>query len=300
VGRMLVLACLPWLTWMVVGSLLLFAVLRIAGGRINLDRLLELHANQSGSAQSLSFVLALPVLVMIVLFIVQVSQLMIGTIVTHYAAYAAARAAAVWIPARLSVGEKANCISSYYPDPNAKDQVLPSLLGPTDGGMWFVVRPGSVKYDKITSAAVMACMSISPSRDVGVPLSNQGVVAAEIIGAAYSEFLPRSTNNAAIPGRIRHKLAYAMANTSVEMRFYHKNSEPPLATHYVKDDIGEFYPNEIGWQDLIEVTVRPLVGCWRGISSAMTKSLRRSAIRATSTRIRCPPRPPFAMKGRSC
>jgi hypothetical protein len=47
-----------------------------------------------------------------------------------------------------------------------------------------------------------------------------------------------------------------MANTTLEMKFYHKNSEPPLVTHYLKDDIGEFYANEIGWQDEITLTVR--------------------------------------------
>jgi hypothetical protein len=119
-GRMVVAACLPWLAWLVIASLLLVITLRVAGAKMNLARLRRIHADQTGSVQSLSFVLALPFLVMIVLFIVQVSQLMIGTIVVHYAAYAAARAAAVWIPAKLSVGEGANCISSYYPDPSAR------------------------------------------------------------------------------------------------------------------------------------------------------------------------------------
>jgi hypothetical protein len=228
----------------------------VAGGKPNLAKLRRIHEDQGGSAQSLSFVLTMPFFVMIVLFIVQVSQLMIGTIVVHYAAYAAARAAAVWIPARLSVGEGANCISSYYVDSSAKDQVAPSLLGPTEGGMWFVIQPGSMKYDKIASAAVMACMPICPSRDVGVALSSRGQTAAEIIKSAYDAFLPASTTNPAISRRIRNKLAYAMANTTLEMKFYHKNSEPPLVTHYLKDDIGEFYANEIGWQDEITLTVR--------------------------------------------
>ena len=54
---------------------------------------------------------------MIMMFIVQVSQLMIGTIVVHYAAFAAARTAIVWIPARLGLEESENCISVYDLDP---------------------------------------------------------------------------------------------------------------------------------------------------------------------------------------
>ena len=256
VGRVIVLACMPWIAWLALACLLLIVVLRVSGAKLNIGRLMKIHADQCGSVQSLSFVLVLPLVVMIVLFIVQVSQLMIGTIIVHYAAYATARAAAVWIPARLSTGEGANCISSYYVDPNAKDQTMPSLLGPTKGGLWHVIQSGSAKYDKITQAAVMACMPICPSRDVGAKLSSQGQTMAESLASAYSVSSPSSKNNAAIPGRIENKLAYAMAHTTVEMKFFHKNSEPPLMTHYLNDDIGEFYGNEIGWQDQIAVTVR--------------------------------------------
>jgi hypothetical protein len=42
----------------------------------------------------------------------------------------------------------------------------------------------------------------------------------------------------------------------VEIRFFHKNEEPPLVTYYEPDDLGEFYFNEVGWQDPITVTVR--------------------------------------------
>jgi hypothetical protein len=234
----------------------LTALCRASHAKLDLRRLVRLHGNEVGSVQSLSFVLVLPLFVMIVLFIVQVSQLMIATVVVHYAAYSAARTAAVWIPANLSGGEGPNCISSYSPDPSAGNQTMPSLLGPTSGGMWFVIQPGSPKYNKITSAAAMALMSICPSRDVGVTLPSQDSAAADVLKTAYSAFLPASTSNSAISGRIEHKLAYALANTTVELRFYHQNSEPPLATYGLASDAGEFYANEIDWQDEIEVTVR--------------------------------------------
>ena len=57
--------------------------------------------------QSLSFVLTLPVFIFIMMMIVQVSQLMIGIVVVHYAAFAAARSAAVWIPAAMPAPEVA-------------------------------------------------------------------------------------------------------------------------------------------------------------------------------------------------
>ena len=44
-------------------------------------------------------------------------------------------------------------------------------------------------------------------------------------------------------------------NTQVEVRFYHKNQEPPLMTYDLPDDPNEFYFNEVGWQDPITVTV---------------------------------------------
>ena len=130
-GRTVVVACLPWVAWSAIACLLLFLLLRATAATINLARLRQIHRDEVGGAQSLSFVLALPVLIMVVMFIVQISQLMIATVVVEYSAYAAARAAAVWIPARISGGEGANCISSYVSDPTGPDQAEPSPLGPT-------------------------------------------------------------------------------------------------------------------------------------------------------------------------
>ena len=261
-GRAVLMACVPWLALLAVSLLVLYVLIRASRAKVDLRRLPRLHGDQLGSAQTLSFVLTLPLFVMVILFIVQVSQLMIATIVVHYAAVATARAATVWIPAGLPAPEGPNCISMYYPDPEGTDQSPPVLdpesagYGPSAGGMTFVVEPGSAKYDKIASAAVMACMPISPSRDVGAKLSGQGSMAADIIKAAYSALAPASQTNAATAKRIENKLAYAMANTAVEIRFRHKNSEPPLGTYFIGDDIGEFRYNEIGWQDQITVTVK--------------------------------------------
>ena len=72
--------------------------------------------------QSLSFVLTLPLFIMVMMMIVQVSQLMIGMVVVHYAAFAAARSAAVWIPAAMRRAGAAQlhqflCRRSRRPEP---------------------------------------------------------------------------------------------------------------------------------------------------------------------------------------
>ena len=113
--------CIPWLALLAGAFALVALLLRINGSRIRLRRLWSLHRDESGSAQSLSFVLTLPLFVMVMLFIVQVSQLMIGTIVVHYAAFATARSAIVWIPAEMEPPEWRNCISFYRLDPDAEE-----------------------------------------------------------------------------------------------------------------------------------------------------------------------------------
>lgn len=259
-SRAIVLACVPWAAVLAASLLVAWGLLRMSNARLQPRRLRLLHGDQAGSVQSLSFVLTLPLFVMVMMLIVQVSQLMIGIVVVHYAAYAAARSAVVWIPAALPSPEGPNCISAYGPDPTATDQVIPVLdpqqsgYGPGQGGVTYLVQPGSLKYAKITSAAVLACAPISPSRDLGYGADAGG--AGAVLKAAYADMAPGSRSNAAVPRRLDNKLAYALNNTSVEIRFFHKNLEPPLVTYFEPPDPGEFYFNEIGWQDPVTVKVK--------------------------------------------
>jgi len=237
-----------------------WVLVRFSRAQLRLGRLLELHRDEVGSVQSLSFVLTLPLFIVIMMMIVQVSQLMIGTVVVHYAAFAAARSAAVWIPAAMAAPEGPCCISSYSIDPDAPDQVAPELdptaanYGPSSGGLTYKIEPGSRKFDKIASAAILACVPISPSRDLGLQAPTAAAMAS-VLKNAYGTLSPSSGSNSAIGPRLDRKLAYAMNNTEVEIRFFHKNQEPPLETYYEPDDLGEFYFNEVGWQDTITVTV---------------------------------------------
>ena len=170
--RAAITACWPCVVVLVGLVLAAHFLVRLSNGRLRLGRLRRLHGDQAGSVQTLSFVLTLPIFIMVMMLIVQVSQLMIGLIVVHYAAYAAARSAVVWIPAN-TLSEPSNCISLYEVDPDAPNQVAPMLdprapnFGPTAGGLTYLVQPGSDKYNRIASAAILACMPISPSRDLG-------------------------------------------------------------------------------------------------------------------------------------
>ena len=263
-NRAVLLACLPWLALLMASIFAAWALARFSRARLRLGRLRRLHRNEVGAAQTLAFVLTLPVFVWVLMFIVQVSQLMIGAVVVQYAAFATARAASVWIPAGLAGtdAEGENRISTLAPDPNATDQTPPTL-DPTDpnygapqGEVTFLLNPGSAKYNKIASAAVLAVVPISPSKDYGFQAADQAA-ALGTLQAAYQTLTPNSTTKTGLDKRLDHKLAYAANNTEVEVRIHHKNEELPLqVTWGLPDDPGQYYDNEIGWQDLIEVKVK--------------------------------------------
>ncbi|MBN1909448.1 MAG: pilus assembly protein [Pirellulales bacterium] len=280
-GRAILTACLPWAGLMVllVGCLVL--LVRLNRSRPNLRRLWRLHADQRGSAQSLSFVLTLPIFVMIMLFILQISQIMIGLIVVQYSAFAAARSAIVWIPARLGT-EWENCIGVHVLDPDATDQVQPSPEGPTDGGLTFIVTPGGPKYEKIRRAAVLACVPICPSRDLGLSLGSQGQTTADTLTRAFQAMAPRTLGVGAVPRRTRDKLAYADKATQIEIRFHHRNTDaphwPPPVVFYETYGIEApyFFHNELDWQDDVTITVHHDMALLPGPGRFLSKTVRRA------------------------
>jgi hypothetical protein len=262
-GRTMLIACLPWLVTLLASFLALLLLLRLSRARWDLRRLLRLHNDQVGTVQSLSFVLTLPLFVMIMMLMVQVSQLMIGQIVVEYAAVAAARAAIVWIPAyRVDRNgtdiEKWNCVSGYTEDTTADNQQW-SLSGPSDGGMTFMLNQSGDKYQKIRMAAVLACTPISPSRFfASIPPPPVNTLAS--LESVYEAMMkPEALSNARIRERLTNKLAYAMSEDilGVQVRFYHSNQEPALV-HWGQSPADWEYVEgqEVGWQDPITVTVR--------------------------------------------
>ena len=270
--REILIQLAPWAAILVGSVVVLVWLVMLSGARLRLDLLRGLHRQQDGSVQSLSFVLTLPAFIMFMMLIVQTTQLMIGQVVVEYAAIAAARSAMVWVPAPSADGtipsvtivpgqampvpwplsqEAENCISSIGPSGDQSN---------SQGGTRYQVSPGSPKFQKILSAAVLACLPIAPSRSVpqtgGQGGQNSPVAqAAPILQQAYMAVSPTSASNPKIGQRLANKLAYSLSNTQMQLTFVHKSGEPPLTTWFVPADVGEFYANEVGWQDELQVTV---------------------------------------------
>jgi hypothetical protein len=246
-GRAVLYDCWPWLALWVLSGACLWLLVRVNRGRFRLRRLWRLHQDQGGSAQSLSFVLTLPLFIVVLFFIVQISQLMIGTMMVHYAAFASARAAIVWIPAQLATpydpasAAAENCVGNYVPDPETLDQVPPNdddtdivAFQPTAGGMTYRITQWGPKEAKILPAAWIACLPICPSRDLGLSLPGNAALVANTLKSAYHSLAPATSGTASsgsVDKRLERKLAYAIATTFVEATFYHGNQsnlEPPL------------------------------------------------------------------------
>ncbi len=286
-GRSVLQGCWPWMAWWVGSCGLLWLLARAGRGRLRWGRLRRLHGDQRGTAQGLSFVLVLPLFIFVIMFIVQVSQLWIAEMVVHYAAYTGARAAAVWIPARLEGGvETENCVWAYEDDLSLPDPTAPITdpddpnFGPAQNaavGDYYRMAPLGRKYEKIRSAVVLALVPISPSRDLGFDLPDQATTTWGILDRAFQAMAPNpASGTGAITRRLRNKLAYAANNAEVEVRFFHSRVEPYLLnwrptypdhdpfpwlpesdprSPEPPDDLYEFRANEIGWQDQITVTV---------------------------------------------
>lgn len=266
--------CWPELLGIILSIVALRGLLWLNGVRLRLGELRRLHADQVGGVQSLSFVLTVPLFIFIMLFIVQLSQLTIAKVVVEYSAFAAARSAVVWIPAdTLFIDEGSNRISErvhigeefyqgddtyWLDDERPQDLVSDQTWGTQRVDVYRIV-PGSPKYRRIHLAAAMACLSISPSRDlpssdVGDGFSTDIGLATESALKAYLAHDQNATENPRIPSRLRNKIAYALNNTEIDVEVRHKDSEPPL--WYLRTPLRDgFWYNEIGWQDQVTVTV---------------------------------------------
>jgi hypothetical protein len=273
-------ASLPWFIVLCISIGVLWCVLKCCRNESDWRRILRLHRDEGGSVQSLSLILTLPIFVWVMMFIVQVSQLMIGEIVVHYAAFAAARAAIVWIPAHVE-DEPENVLAGGYalaaevidgqPDtPIVLDSSSPDF-GPRDGWLTYMVdgaeplQPLSRKTDKILTAALLPIASICPSsRDAGQTSTRWNDVASDV-ARIYSDVARNtSAHPDAIAVRMKNKLAYAAEHTRFRIYFRHPNCEPPLKTWGVgatADDWREFRANdaefgtELGFQDQVTITI---------------------------------------------
>lgn len=273
-------ACSPWFALWGASLLVLWLLVRWNRTEFDWGRLRRLHRDEVGSVQALSFVLTLPLFVWVMMFMVQISQLMIGPIVMHYAAFAAARAAVVWIPARLD-DEPENVMGGGYvlasdvvdgqPDtPTVLDDGVPGF-GPRDGWMTYRIdggdpqNPTSRKARKIMAAALVALAPICPSSpEAGQPGGTWGAMADDMANAFLGVASATVARPEAVSSRLRNKLAYAAEHTRFRIYFRHPNREPPLKTWSIgpkPEDLREFrahraeYGTELGFQDQVTITV---------------------------------------------
>jgi hypothetical protein len=227
---------------------LVCAVIAAVVRQVRLERrvtIAALHADERGSVQSLSFVLTVPLFIMLMLLAVQITQLMIGQIVVHYAAFAAARSAAVWVPARIEEPlELANWI-------NQRQYSGTEPLGD--------VANTSPKLAQIHRAAALACVSIAPSRDLGI--GDAGDITTLALVAVFSAYSPTAGTNSRLPVRLANKWAYAFRATDVELSTFHRRygpgyrDEPPLWDSNPWSVEAYYKATEIGWRDEITVKV---------------------------------------------
>ncbi len=242
--RVILEACLPWIAVLLASCAVLVLLARMSGARLNWGRLRSLHRCQEGNVQSLSFVVTMPVFIMVVMFIVQVSQILVGMVTVHYAAYAAARAAVVWLPANVPESEEwANAVTLLDRGADLRD---------------YRVEPVGKKYEMIRRAAVLACAPICPSRDIILNGPSPPQQVTEMTKAAYAAIAPGSRGGSRIGARIENKIAYSYANTDVLITGLDMDDHfsGPTYNPWLYE-LGRLKnPNEIGWQDPITVTVR--------------------------------------------
>jgi len=285
--RQILEACAPGFAALLLAVIALIVLGKLSRLQADWSRLGSLHRCQRGGVQSLAFVLTIPIFLTIVLFIIQVSQLMIAQMVIHYAAFAGVRAAAVWIPAAIVDPSDGTEISDSAEVEN-RLAAMPVIL---DDGTFQVVCPAtegaevsSQKLRNIRLAVIQACAAMCPSRNLGLaPQSSDVQVAISAQQRLYAGLDPQSSSNSRIATRISNKLAYADWNTQVLVEWiearHSGGSDPENGRAYnVKPAPGfdttcpirpfsttfspsaemlqmHYRPNEVGWQDPITVRV---------------------------------------------
>lgn len=251
--------CEPAIIALLAAFVLLALVVRLGPSRFDLRRLIRLHRCEQGAVQSLAFVLVLPIFMTIVLFIVQVSQLLIGMMVVNQAGFAAARSASVWIPARIDDGyETTNIVDPGYTlvPVSIDGQYVTTLL------IDDLARANSPKLRRIRMAAVMGCAPASPSQDLGlVPATQEANEASFVVQNLYPTMVPSSAGNSRTLPRLRNKIAYSDRHTLVVLEWRDTGNNTVRGPSYnprAHEDtaaVPRHNPNEVGWQDGITVYV---------------------------------------------
>ncbi|HTI50110.1 MAG TPA: hypothetical protein VL475_04135 [Planctomycetaceae bacterium] len=267
-SRAVLIAWLPWFGCLLAAFAALWLVLRFSGARLAIGKLRRLHGCEAGSVQTLSFVLTLPLFIMLLMFIVQVADLMIAIGVIHYAAFAAARSAIVWLPANYSAYEPANTLGTASMETRPSPPWLMTQLTLSQ-------YPSEQKYNKIWTTAMLNCAPLSPSYDLEQPSKQAPLVAA--VQTVYPTLVPNSSSYPRIRNLIAKKISYSGRNTWIVTSGVDRdatgsdaNGKPrptynPYPGHYVLQpdpNTGQmtktwipWNPLEIGWEDPVTVAV---------------------------------------------
>ncbi|MCH8829020.1 MAG: pilus assembly protein, partial [Planctomycetes bacterium] len=256
--RAILEACVPCLIALTAAFVVLWLVVRISGARLNLRRLTQLHRCQDGGVQSLAFVITLPLFIVIVMFIVQMSQLMVGIMMVNYSAYTAARAASVWLPARVDGVDDQAVDGTVRPF----NQNLIDISAYDEIGDEFYLYPAdnSYKFAQIRTAAVLACAPMCPSRNLGINDASVDSYSLSAVGPMqrmYRALAPSTAANGRINPRLANKIAYSDLNTFVILSWRDANGGRGRETYrsptynprnHPRLDI-RWEPGEVGWQD---------------------------------------------------
>ncbi|MBS0205309.1 MAG: pilus assembly protein [Planctomycetes bacterium] len=264
-NREILIACIPCFVVLCAATVVLRLVLAVGASSWKWHRLRQVHACQQGGVQSLAFVLTMPIFVMVVLLIVQVSQLMIAQMVIHYAAFAGVRAASVWLPA--AIDDPSLELNDFAEVENRVGEQ--PLMTDGDFTRYELTWDGtSQKLWKVRAATVQALMPLCPSRSVGARgqmpyLTNLALANQQ----AYVTLNPAAQSNSQLGPRLINKLNYADQNTRIFVEWRdafdprgrdplnYKSYNPRNHTCPNPNVQSAFRPTEIGWQDPITVYV---------------------------------------------
>lgn len=297
--RAVLQVCWPWFVCLLVAGGVAALLVQFCGGRWQWRRWRELHSDQGGAVQSLSLVLTLPIFILLVLFIVQISQMMVAVMMVHYSAFAAARAAAVWIPAEVTneptlYDDLTNIDLTNVPFlPRERSNVIAGLVQPDPLRPGILqLQPGigtsmqSIKYQKIALAAVIPCLTISPSRDfhweTQMPVELQPTY--NTLLKLYPQFDPASRSNLRMPKRLMNKLIYSEQFTNVTVEWQevnHPTTDVDTSPTYnprnhplsMTGRVPHWNRNEVGFRDPVTVRVSHQFALLPGIGRILKTGL---------------------------
>jgi hypothetical protein len=210
-----------------------------------LSRLRGLHHCQTGGVQSLALVMTLPLFIGTILLVIQLCQVLMGVMTVQYAAFAAARAAVVWIPSSVEAAESFDNQNSTNIALSQGDSVE----------LFPEMRQNSRKLREIHAAAAQACVAISPSRTVQGPRAGAGEVAEAVDAFLAFEQLSNDARLARWRTAVSNRWSYAFGNTRVRLAFLSQPRQSPTYNP-IGHPVVEHRTTEAAWDESVTIAVR--------------------------------------------